>query len=183
MKMLAKMLLLAGVVVTAPAMAVVNTYDLGDVTGLLNAKGGFHVVVDDIEDYLFFSVSGASPAVLSSTIGSVLVDSPLGTLYDISPSLSVSLWKDLGASGVDGADMAVPGLSGTGLYVSESTSVVPGTYYLKLAGVATGLAGGGYSYAVVAIPVPEAETWAMMAMGLGLVGLQLRRRKSAERIA
>ncbi|HNF90403.1 MAG TPA: PEPxxWA-CTERM sorting domain-containing protein, partial [Thiobacillaceae bacterium] len=30
--------------------------------------------------------------------------------------------------------------------------------------------------------VPEAETWAMMAMGLGLVGLQLRRRKNAEKI-
>ncbi len=55
-----------------------------------------------------------------------------------------------------------------------------GSMYLTVMGVATGTTGGLYSGAISVSPVPEAETWAMMGLGLGLVGLQLRRRKSAD---
>lgn len=58
-----------------------------------------------------------------------------------------------------------------------------GSMYLSVMGIANGSLGGIYSGAISVSPVPEAETWAMMGLGLGLVGLQLRRRKSAERIA
>lgn len=58
-----------------------------------------------------------------------------------------------------------------------------GDMYLNITGVANGSLGGLYNGAISVTAVPEPETWAMLVAGIGLVGLQLRRRSRAGKIA
>ena len=58
-----------------------------------------------------------------------------------------------------------------------------GSYYLNIAGITTGTAGGLYSGAISVTPVPEPETWAMLLAGLGIVALKLNRRSNARKIS
>jgi hypothetical protein len=58
-----------------------------------------------------------------------------------------------------------------------------GKYYLWVAGITTGSAGGIYNGAIsvsaVTTPVPEPETFALMLAGLGTLGFLARRRRGA----
>ena len=57
-----------------------------------------------------------------------------------------------------------------------STALANGSYFVKIDGIADGLAGGNYTFSAVANPVPEADTFAMMLAGLGMMGFVAARR-------
>ncbi len=56
---------------------------------------------------------------------------------------------------------------------------LPGAYHLVVTGVADGLAGGAYGVALVS-GVPEPEMVGMMLAGLGIMGVVVRRKKTAK---
>jgi len=70
------------------------------------------------------------------------------------------------------------GGSGTVLTLNE-TSFGIGSYYLQVAGTASGWNGGGYTISVATAPVPEPETWAMLLAGMGLVAQRVRQKAKA----
>lgn len=96
---------------------------------------------------------------------------------------SLSLYSNPDGILYNGDDTLLTSVAGAGPLGLTWGPTAGGNMYLAVVGVATGATGGLYSGAISVSPVPEAETWAMMGLGLGLVGLQLRRRKAAERIA
>lgn len=53
-----------------------------------------------------------------------------------------------------------------------------GDYYVRVAGVTTGLAGGNYTFSAVAQPVPEPEGWALVLSGLAVTGFMAFRRRN-----
>jgi len=62
----------------------------------------------------------------------------------------------------------------TGPVQSFSGLLGAGSYYAKVSGTTSGLAGGSYAFAAAA--VPEAQTWGMVGVGLAMIALRLRRR-------
>lgn len=112
-----------------------------------------------------------------------------GSLNSSASNLQLSL--ALGPNSVDVYDIA--GLSYTlytasgtrigGVYAGNNTTyTAPLTagesYYFKVTGNATGIAGGIYGMSMLTAAVPEPETYGMMLGGLGLIGFVASRRKA-----
>lgn len=177
---------LVGVAASGGAQA--NTsVNYGNVTGLSVTDTVFQRVAGSFTDYFFFQVN-------TSSVGTGIVsDINAGVFLNID-NLMVEFGTDTGAVGVFDGD-AVSDFVGSGDNIIGQKLLTPGSYFFKITGdvngwglnidgnLANGMEKGAYFFNASAAPVPEAETWAMMGLGLGLVGLQLRRRKSAERIA
>ena len=177
---------LVGVAVSGVAQANASV-DYGDVTGLTVTDTVFQRVAGTFTDYFFFQVSAPS-------LGTGIVsDISVGSFLNIN-NLKVEFGTDTGVVGLFDGDV-VSDLVGSGDNIIGQQLLAPGSYFFKVTGdvngwglnidgdLGNGMEKGAYFFSASAAPVPEAETWAMMGLGLGLVGLQLRRRKSAERIA
>lgn len=186
LKTLASAIGMVGALAAAGAQAD-TSINYGDVTGLTVTDTIYQRASGSFTDYFFFQVSGTS-------LGTGIVsDINTGVFLNID-NLMVEFGMDTGAIGSYEGE-AVTALVGTGDYVIGQQVLGAGSYFFKITGdvsgwglnidgnVANGVEKGAYFFNASAAPVPEAETWAMMAMGMGLVGLQLRRRKSGERIA
>ena len=64
-------------------------------------------------------------------------------------------------------------------YDASSQNLIAGQgYYLAIAGITTGSAGGALNGSIEVTPVPEPETYAMLLAGLGLMGAVVRRRSN-----
>jgi hypothetical protein len=88
-------------------------------------------------------------------------------------SLSILNVAGLSFSLFDGTNQMVAGSS-----TAYSGVLTPGPYHAEVAGLATGVSGGAYSFALAVVPsVPEADTWALFAAGLGLVSIAYSRRR------
>ncbi len=185
-KTLALALGLVGSVAATGAQANISV-NYGDVTGQVVADIIYERTVGAFTDLFFFEITQTS-------LGTGIVsDVTVGSLVNID-NLSVEFFKDTGVLGAYDGESS-PDLVGSGDYVLGQDVLAPGHYFFKISGDATGMGWnidndlgngtekGAYFFSASAAPVPEPEAWAMMAMGLGLVGLQLRRRKSGERIS
>jgi len=170
MKILAKLLLAAGILVSMPAMAVTPYVENWGQHDMIEGAARLITTAGVFEDVFTFSLS--APASLTSVAGAHN-HAPFLNLVDG----TVLLFQ--GAYG-DASPDAVVGSVGIDDMVHSWGSLAAGDYYYVVTANAMGALGGAYTFTSA---VPEAETWAMMAMGLGLVGLQLRRRKNAEKIA
>jgi len=73
------------------------------------------------------------------------------------------------------SDTWLAGVNGAG---QLSDTLANGSYYVKIAGVTTGLAGGNYTFSAVAQPVPEPDGWSLLAAGLVFTGFMVFRRRS-----
>ena len=60
----------------------------------------------------------------------------------------------------------------------DSIALSAGDYIAQVSGLATGVAGGNYTYSAIAAPVPEASTLSLMLAGFGLVGFMSYRRRN-----
>lgn len=171
---------LGGLAMSAPAVAVYGSTNVGDITGALTTgdmefyASGLVPISPGTFEYIFFFQTSVP------FIGQgVVADLPsIGTKYNIT-GMTVSLYSDLDTVGV--ADIppdVLLDVIDTGDYITGGGPLDAGNYYFRITGDAVGTQGGQFSYSASAALVPDAETWAMMAMGLGLVGLRLRRRRS-----
>ena len=161
----------------ASGNAMAAIHDLGDVN-LALAAGAKVVPMGTFADTLEFSLS------TKSYLGVVIKDQPNFSANSFAAVLDI---YNLAASLYDGANQwiadlnySTPGMIGP-LTIDQfnlDTTLDAGDYSLKVSGIAWGMGGGLYSYAVAAQPVPEPETWAMMLAGLGMVGYALRRRNA-----
>ena len=162
-------------------------YSYGDVTGgdlsgtiYLSQMGSF-------VDNHFFSVN--TPSTGSSVLQNIQIGSMLDTF-----GLTVNLFMDNGSNvGVwDPLDIHYAFI-GAGSSIFNTGPLMASNYFFQVVGNASGtgfnldgapgLEYGAYFFQASAAPVPEPETWAMLLAGLGLVGLQLRRRNNAGKIA
>lgn len=175
-----------GAVAASGAQANVSV-DYHDVTGASVTDTVYQRVAGAFTDYFFFQV-------ISPSMGTGIVSDINAGIFLNIDNLTVEFGSDTGAIGTFDGDVANE-LVGTGDNIIGQKLLAPGSYFFKITGDvngwglnidgnnANGAELGAYFFSASAAPVPEAETWAMMGLGLGLVGLQLRRRKAAERIA
>lgn len=172
MKTVIKMMALAGLFTSLSASA---SYDDWGVHGLLEGDGnivGMSFV--DIYEFELTTNNVTLSAVAVSNNNASLLNLSNGVVTLFALTTDDNDWTNdfsLGSFVFSGATGSTPNLY---------QGLNAGHYYYKVTGNGDGALGGTY---VLTSAVPEAETWAMMAMGLGLVGLQLRRRKNAEKIA
>lgn len=119
-------------------------------------------------DTLDFSLPGTGP-VINGLANSISLNASGSLVFT-----SLQLWDMTAATQIDtGATFGVfMGQSVAGL--SFTSSVLPGSYQLRIGG--TGV--GGYGGSLNVTPVPEPETYAMLLAGLGLMGFTARRRKN-----
>ena len=141
-----------------------------DVYGTNNFTQVAHVAAGSFTDYFTFSLvqTGAN-----SASSAVALD--LGTLFDMTGTLSLFQGSTPGSGTLIGGGWAFNGTSGSTSHSVLLTS--GGDYYLQATGTATGSGGGNYLVSLNVAPVPEPETYALMMAGLGLMGFVARRRK------
>jgi len=173
MKILAKLLLAAGILGSMPAMAVTYVENWGQ-HGMIEGAGRLITNPGVFEDIFTFSLS--APTSLTSVAVSHN-HAPFLNLLDG----TVLLYQGVHGDASPDTTIGSVGFGGTTGDSEHSWGpLAAGNYFYVVTANAMGTLGGLYTFTSA---VPEAETWAMMAMGLGLVGLQLRRRKNAEKIA
>lgn len=121
-------------------------------------------------DVYNFSIGGGG---LSA--GGLSLELPFGAmaLFHIS-DLTFSLFSD--AISVADASAALPIATFSGVSGSWEGSVPAGNYRFEVTGVASGLAGGNYTFSIAAVPEPG--EWLMLTAGLGLLAGAARRRKA-----
>lgn len=161
------MKLLVGAALTAAAFGVsATTYDLYTLDGLKTQYAP--VAPGAISDTFIFDIASSSPvasssAVLNLSLGSLSLLNITGFKVELfNPSDS-----SLGTASFDGLNFVL----------NTGPLSVGNDYYFKVTGMATGTAGGSYSFALA--PVPEPETWAMLLAGMGIMGVVARRRRAA----
>jgi hypothetical protein len=166
--------------------------DYADVTGMNVTETIYQHGIGAFVDYHFFQVSTTSLG--TGVVSDIQVDVPgIGTFLNID-DLTVEFGTDTGMIGAFDGDM-VTEVVGSGDNVLGQKILTAGSYFFKITGNTTGWGlnidgnnangaeTGAYFFNASAAPVPEPETWAMLVAGLGLVGLQLRRRTNAGKIA
>lgn len=95
-------------------------------------------------------------------------------------NLTAEIFTDAGADGEGPGDASFAKL-GTGDYLTGGGLLLPGAYYFKITGTATGPSPSAYTYTASVTPVPEPGSYAMMLAGLGLMGFIAARRNSRQR--
>lgn len=152
--------------------AVINLGDLGTtpVYGVRTVAAGYFSEIFNfnvVDPYNWVGGNFANLPVGNLVIGNM----PMNNYFDIW-DLSVTFYSDPNAGG-----SSLGPLTGASYYAP--TGLMPaGDYSIKVTGIATGLAGGMYTYAAVAQPIPEPGTYAMFLAGLGLLGVIARRRRT-----
>jgi hypothetical protein len=136
-----------------------NPYLLGSISSIGSALLKITGAVGSFTDYATFSLSSPYTGVDSSG-GYFKITGFTTSIFSGTPTGTQSL---LG-SALGGDPMSLTGLT-------------PGSYFLKMEGVATN-ASATYLAGVAATPVPEPETYALMAAGLAVIGFVAKRRKS-----
>lgn len=151
-----------------PIQADANTFELGTL-GSTPVVGNVMPLAGSFSDIFNFSVASPNTLVAGATMNAPMSFGS-GTVFNIS-NLSATLYGDINANGT-----LIGTLSGN--YISYSDVLPVGNYSVKITGVATGLAGGSYTYTAFAQAVPEPESYAMFLAGLGVMCFIARRRQS-----
>jgi hypothetical protein len=119
-----------------------------------------------------------APGSFLDTYNFSVVDSGLDTT---SAAVSITLdWSSVHLLHISNLNLSLYDSANTNLgsWTGDSPSFAQtlglGSYYVNVSGIADGLAGGNYTFAVAAVPEPE--TYGMFLAGLGIIGLMARRR-------
>lgn len=135
-------------------------------SGQVSSNGNF-------TDQLTFSLSKASD--LTFVVGNFFVPS----FFNLTLT-SASLYANADTALFNADDLLLNPTSNVSSSAGSAYSALAaGTYYLQIAGNASGTYGGLYNGAInitTTSPVPEPETFVMMLAGLGLMGAVARRR-------
>jgi hypothetical protein len=162
LKMVKSLLLVAGIVASVNASAVmavqVNNVDLG-------------VAPSGVTSFYESVWSGRFADTINFTIGS---QSSIATglqSINIAPMFGIT---DLNASLYSSTGK----LLGSGTNILLGTPEPAGSYYEVITGTGNGTSGGIFAGSISVSPVPEASTLAMMLAGLALLGVAAYRKKS-----
>jgi hypothetical protein len=169
----------------ANAVATVTTTDWGVHSLGMSATG--QPVPGSFEDFYTFSYTASSLtsglAVLPVFVGGNAFLSIIDGSYSLWAAGANTAGTGLGDG--DDTNLVTWNFSAAAATVVQTyTPTAAGNYFYRVAGNATGSAGGMYVLssaltAAPAMPIPEPQTYAMLLAGLGVIGfMALRRRKS-----
>lgn len=155
-----KKVAVAGMLLVSAMGAQAADYNLGNLSaGYTNFT--YNVASGSFMDKIAFNLTSQSngsfgAGALNFTVGGV----PLLNISGLSLSLFDGSDNQLG----NGLDFSINALNG-------------GNYYLKVSGVANGLAGGMYGGGINVSAVPEPGTWTTLLAGLAMFGFMAYRRR------